>query len=88
MPLNVTGRPVFGAFGLRMEAAEDSAAACNPEGGKPGVSLWVDELIGVALWFSLIMGNLTTPRAGRSRARLLEAQIRIKPANFIVEPVL
>ena len=73
---------------MRMEAAEDSAAACNPEGGKPGLSLWVDALFGVAFWFSEITGNLTTPRAGRSRARLLEAQIRIKPANFIMEPLL
>lgn len=77
----------MGAFGLRMEAAEDSAAASNPEGGKPGVSLWVDALFGVAFWFSEITGNLTTPIAGRSRARLLEAQIRIKPANFIVGPI-
>ena len=32
------------------------------------------------------VGNLTTPRAGRSRARLKEAQMRIKPANFILLP--
>jgi|694.fasta_scaffold103891_3 hypothetical protein len=82
--LNITGRPGFGAFGLRMEEAEDSAAACSPGVWEFGVSLWVDVWFAVADWFSLSIGNLTTPRAGRSRARLLEAQIRIKPANFIV----
>jgi hypothetical protein len=34
------------------------------------------------------VGNLTTPRAGSSRARLKEAQMRIKPANFILKPIM
>jgi hypothetical protein len=34
------------------------------------------------------VGNFTTPRAGSSRARLKEAQMRIKPANFILKPFM
>jgi len=34
------------------------------------------------------VGNFTTPRAGSSRARLKEAQMRIKPANFILKPIM
>lgn len=33
------------------------------------------------------MGNFTTPIAGNSSARLLEAQIKINPQNFIDIPL-
>lgn len=43
-------------------------------------------LVGVPGEFVGRVGNLTTPMAGSNRARLKEAQMRIKPANFILGP--